>query len=167
MKRITAVFFITIFLIGCSSNKDKEMFESASELYKAKNFSAAVTEYEKLIKEYPNSQYAEDSYFALAGIFQMNKIDNLKRVQSAQKAIEYYQQFYNQFSDSENAPKALFMIGFMRANDLNEYDSARLAYNEFLKKFPEHELAPSVKMELDNLGLTPDQIIEQQKSASK
>ncbi len=168
MKNYFAIFLSLIFTFtACSTDKDKEMFEAASEMYKANNYTAAVTEYEKLINEYPSSEYVEDSYFALAGIYQMGKIPNLSHADAAKKAVDYYQKFYAQFANSENAPKALFMIGFMRANDLNDYDSARISYNEFLKKYPEHELAPSVKMELDNLGKTPEQIIQQSNTASK
>jgi len=164
---LLAVLAVVFILSACNSKEDKELFESASELYKANNFTGAVAEYEKLLNEYPNSEFAEDSYFALAGIYQMGKIPNLSHANAAEKAVVYYQKFYKEFPNSKNTPKALFMIGFMRANDLNDYDSARISYNEFLRKYPEHELALSVKMELDNLGKTPEQIIEQNKSASK
>ncbi len=166
MKNLLLIILSAVFIFACNSNKDKELFESASELYKANNFTAAVTEYEKLINEYPSSEYAEDSYFALAGIYQMGKIQNLKHSESAKKAVDYYQRFYSKYSNSEKAPKALFMIGFIRANDLSDFDSARISYNEFLTKYPEHELAPSVKLELENLGKTPEQIISQGKAAA-
>jgi len=44
------------------------------------------------------------------------------------------------------------MIGYRYANDLNDLEKAKEAYNEFLQKYPEHELAPSVQWELDHLG---------------
>ena len=45
-----------------------------------------------------------------------------------------------------------FMIGYIYANALNDFDKARSEYNEFLKRFPKHELSPSVKFEIDYLG---------------
>ena len=167
MKRILSVLLILFVVAACSSNKDKEYFESASAKYKANDFSGAVMGYQKLLNEYPDSKYAQDSYFAIAGIYQMSKIPNLSKGESAQKAIEYFQKFYKQFPNSDRTPKALFLIGFIRANDLQEYDSAKIAYNEFLNKYPQNELAASVKMELENLGRTPDEIIEQKQTVSK
>jgi TolA-binding protein len=168
MKKYFFVFAALILtLSACSSNKDKELYDSASAMYKANNFTGAVTQYQKLIDEYPNGKYTEDSYLALAGIYQMGKISNINKTDAAKMAIEYYQKFYKEFPNSDKAPKALFMIGFMRANDLAQYDSARIAYNEFLSKYPKHDLAESVKAELQNLGKTPDEIIQEKISSSK
>jgi TolA-binding protein len=165
--KVVSILFIVLVAVACSSNKDKEYFDSASTKYKANDFYGAVSDYNKLLNEYPNSKFAEDSYFAIANIYQMNKVPNLSREKSAKKAVEYFQKYYKQFPDSERAPKALFLIGFILANDLQEYDSARIAYTEFLNKYPQHELAASVKMELDYLGKTPEEIIEQKQTASK
>ena len=44
------------------------------------------------------------------------------------------------------------MIGYIYGNALNDFDKARFEYNEFLKRFPEHELSPSVKFEIEFLG---------------
>ena len=53
----------------------------------------------------------------------------------------------------------MFFIGFIYNNNLQMYDSARIAYQNFIAKFPNHELAASAKFEIDNLGKTPDEII--------
>jgi len=53
----------------------------------------------------------------------------------------------------------LFMAGFVLANELNMYNEATETYNYFIEKFPEHELAASAKEELDNMGLTPEEIL--------
>jgi outer membrane protein assembly factor BamD (BamD/ComL family) len=57
---------------------------------------------------------------------------------------------------------ALFQIGFIYNNKLGNVDSARIAYEQFLAKFPQHELAPYAKFELDNLGKSPDTILAEQ-----
>jgi len=167
MKRIILIIVPVILFTACSSNEDKELFDSASVKYNTNDFAGAVSDYEKILTEYPNSQFAEDSYFAAAGIYQMNKVPGLSKEESAKKAVEYFQKYYKQFPNSERTPKALFLIGFIQANDLRELESAGNVYREFLEKYPRHELAASVKLELDNLGKSPEEIIEQKLSASK
>jgi outer membrane protein assembly factor BamD (BamD/ComL family) len=153
-------FLFVIILTACNSETDKDLFESAGAMYKARNYAGAASEYEKLLTKFPNSSYSEDSYFALAGIYQMEKIPNLKKADAMKKAVEYFQKFYSKFLKTERTPKVLFMIGYIRANELKDYDSARIAYNEFLQKYPQHELSSSVKLELENLGKTPEQILQ-------
>ena len=52
------------------------------------------------------------------------------------------------------------MAGFVQSNELHDYDGATETYNSFLKVFPDHELAASAKEELNNMGLTPEEILE-------
>ena len=44
------------------------------------------------------------------------------------------------------------MIGYIYANVLDDSENAQVEYNLFLQKYPDHELTPSVKFELDFLG---------------
>lgn len=168
MKNYFLPFFLLIMIFtACNSETDKSLFESAGAMYKAKNYADAANEYEKLLTQFPNSSYSEDCYFALAGIYQMEKIPNLKKEDSMSKAVEYFQKYYAKFPNKERTPKVLFMIGFIRANELKDYDSARIAYNEFLQKYSGHELASSVKLELENLGKTPEQILQKNNAVIK
>ena len=50
------------------------------------------------------------------------------------------------------------MIGYNYANNLNDLKSAEIEYKIFLEKFQTHELAISVKFELENLGKSIDEI---------
>ena len=61
-------------------------------------------------------------------------------------------------TESEQEPHAQFMIGYIYANVINDEKSAKVEYQEFLKKFPNHELAPSVKFEIDYLGKSIEEI---------
>ncbi|MEE9162979.1 MAG: hypothetical protein V3U35_08425, partial [Candidatus Neomarinimicrobiota bacterium] len=44
------------------------------------------------------------------------------------------------------------MVGFVYANHLGDSSSARSAYLKFLENYPNHELIPSVRFELENMG---------------
>ena len=50
------------------------------------------------------------------------------------------------------------MIGYENANVLNDIKSAKIEYEEFLNRFPKHELSPSVRFEIDYLGKSVDEI---------
>jgi len=67
-------------------------------------------------------------------------------------AIAAYVDVVNKFSGTNQEAQAQFMIGYIYANILNDNSQAELNYKNFLDRFPDHELAPSVQFELDHLG---------------
>jgi hypothetical protein len=46
------------------------------------------------------------------------------------------------------------------ANELQKYDEAEKLYEKFLEKFPQSELAPSAKEEIQNIGIPPEEILK-------
>ena len=159
MKRFFSVLIIFIFLFSaCSTNKDKELFNSASAKAKAKNYTGAFKDYQKIIDEYSSSDNAAESIFAIAAMYHMYQIPNLSKEESLKKAVIYYRKLFEQFPKNEKAAKALFMSAFIEANELNQLEQAKKFYQTFLEKFPDHELASQAKIELDNLGKTPEEM---------
>jgi len=76
------------------------------------------------------------------------------------KSIESFKKIFEKYPQNKYAPVSLFMSGFVQANELQNYDEATKAYNLFLQKYPDHELAKSAKEELDNMGLSPEDILK-------
>ena len=68
------------------------------------------------------------------------------------RAINTYQEVIFKYKGTNYEPMSKFMIGFIYANVLDDLPKAESTYSEFIKEFPEHELVPSVKFELDYLG---------------
>ncbi|MBI3005149.1 MAG: hypothetical protein HYY49_06990 [Ignavibacteriales bacterium] len=65
------------------------------------------------------------------------------------------------FPDHATCSNALFLTGFIYNNELKIYDSAKIAYQEFLKRFPASPLVGDAKFELENLGKDPAEIIKE------
>ncbi|RMG37345.1 MAG: outer membrane protein assembly factor BamD, partial [Methanobacteriota archaeon] len=72
--------------------------------------------------------------------------------QNWEKAEENFEIIYKKFPNGVFNSKALFMLGYINANHLNNLEKAKKYYTEFLEKYPNHELADDAKYELDNLG---------------
>ena len=87
---------------------------------------------------------SEQEYFQLA-YDQYNKGQFEEAVQNFEKVLKYYAQ-------GSNAPKAMFMIGFIHANNTKNYDEARKYYTMFIEKYPQHELVSSAEYELKTMG---------------
>jgi outer membrane protein assembly factor BamD (BamD/ComL family) len=87
---------------------------------------------------------SEQEYFQTA-YDQYNKEQYVEAIQNFNSVLEYYPQ-------GTNAPKAMFMIGFIHANNTHNYDEAKKYYTMFIEKYPQHELVNSADYELKHLG---------------
>lgn len=72
--------------------------------------------------------------------------------QGWQERLDLYNEFMVKFPDHVRGPEALFMVGFIYAEELKDYAKAQDTFNQLLKDFPDHKLAKDARFMLDNLG---------------
>ena len=166
MKKYLLLILISL-LISCSKTTDQEYFEQAKSFLDEQKTEEAVQSLQTLMSEYPESEFAPKALVQLAQIYQNQLDKKFKMFESFKEAEKYFMLVYEKYPDSEEAPKALFMSGFIFANDLMKYDEATSRYKLFLEKYPSHPLAVSAKEELDNMGLTPEEILKRTETVKK
>lgn len=148
-----------LFLINCTQKSDKEYFDKIMLSIKEKKYTEALSEMEKLLEKYPESKLSPQAIYEIAKLYHSNLIPNLGKEESLRKAIDYYKKIFSNYKNFPEAERALFVTGFIFANELNKLDSAKYYYELFLKNFNNSELTNSVKLELENLGKSPEEIL--------
>ncbi len=167
MRKSFVFLFALVIMVGCGTADDQDLYESAKEKIENEEYIDALADFRKLVDNFPKSKYRSEVYFELGKLYH-GKIDkNLTEEQSYQEAIKYYESVFTNFPDDTNAPNALFMTAFLYANELGKLDSARENYQNFLSKYPEHEMAASAKAELDNLGVSAEEILQRKLAEGK
>lgn len=58
-----------------------------------------------------------------------------------QERIGYYEKLVEKFGDSEQADRAQFMIGFVYSEELQDTVQAKAAFQDFIDRYPESDLA--------------------------
>ena len=81
-------------------------------------------------------------------------------MRSFPKAIDLYSWVVEKYPNNEQTANSTFMLGYTYDNDMKDYGEARKYYEQFLSKYPDHDLAESAKVLLENLGVPDDEIIE-------
>jgi len=81
-------------------------------------------------------------------------------MRSFPKAIDLYSWVVEKYPNNEQTANSTFMLGYTYDNDMKDYGEARKYYEQFLSKYPSHDLAASAKVLLENLGVPDDEIIE-------
>lgn len=65
--------------------------------------------------------------------------------------IAAFQQIIDKFPQDKYAPQAMFMIGFVYAEELKDFTMADRTFNDLITKYPESEMAQTARWMLDNL----------------
>ncbi len=66
--------------------------------------------------------------------------------------IILYQEIHQRFPDSDYAPQALFMVGFVYAEELKDPSTADRAFNQVIVEYPGSDVAKSAEWMLNNLN---------------
>jgi tetratricopeptide (TPR) repeat protein len=82
------------------------------------------------------------------------------------KTLELYDWILLKYPEYEKVQTSMFMKGFILDNELKRIDEAREVYNQFLKKYPDSDLADDVKSSLEYLGKSDEEILKAIESKS-
>jgi len=160
MKSLISIFVVSLIFFGCNSKSPQEYFSEAGINIENQEYKEAVTKLEYIVKEFPESSEAPQSLMKLALIYQNKSIENIRADSSFMKCAFYYGEVFKKYPNSKDAPKALFMSGFINANELHNFTEAKKIYEKFIETYPNDELASSAKNEIENLGVPAEKIIE-------
>ncbi|MBL0310684.1 MAG: hypothetical protein IPP77_13725 [Bacteroidetes bacterium] len=109
--------------------------------------------YETYVADFPDDSVGAGYLFKAADFY--------RYMHRPAKSIVLYKKVYTNYTSLSKRPYALFLQGFTFENELGSLDSAKIIYESFLAAYPNHAIARDVKATLDNLGKTPEQIIEE------
>ena len=162
MKQIVVVFFVS-FLFACQSNQQSHLEKINNLQLKLAdndiktNLEVAqelITEIESYISSYPDSTTLPDYYMQLGDLY-------THALQLPVKGLYFFQKVCTDFPNFEKAPVALFYIGFVLENYMDQQEKAKAVYESFLITYPEHELSETVKLSIQHLGIPLEELVKQ------
>jgi TolA-binding protein len=128
-----AVFALVVLLAsGCTiQSSTSNRYLTAEKLWTEKNYAAAVTEFDRIVKETP------DSTIGLQALWRASMTRTLFLNQQ-EAALQGFETFLERASSSQLAPEAQKEIGEIYFNKLNQYSKAIDVYQRMIdsKKFP-------------------------------
>ncbi len=150
MKKVFSGLLLAAFsfllVIGCGKMPDERLLEKGRKLEQKQKFKEALAQYEKMVKQFPSSPKVPQAMYSMGNVYMYG-------LQDYPKAVETFTKITETYSDTMKvAAQAQFLIGFVYNNFAPDTAKARAAYVQFLQKYPKHELASSVKWELEHLG---------------
>lgn len=170
MNRIVIVLTALVFITSCAAKRtweaDKIKKQEAallSEAEKGKVDTAAVNDllaaYEGYAAKYPTDTVGANFLFKAADFY--------RYMGKPLRSVGLYEQIYNNYPTFERRPYALFLQGFIFENEVHNEHTARIKYHDFLKQYPDHPIANDVRLSMQNLGKTPEQLMAEFEAKQK
>ncbi len=150
---------ISMLFFSCAQLSDEELWIKIEQAKANNNWDSTMQVSLRILKEYPNGQYGGWAQFALAESYRFKN--------QPREALDNYKLFYEQHPDMQPSALSLFLTGYIYNNNLQVYDSAKIFYEQFLLKYPNHDLAPTVKFELASLGKSPQDALNEKERTTK
>ncbi len=152
MKNILVSLIAAALLASCSGRNARDLYAEARAAEDSGKFALALEKYEKVVRDFPTEAVAETAMYKLVMIRSNSPGDK-------GLAVESQRRFLDLFPQSPQVPKVMFMLAFLYNNETKQIDSAKKYYELFLASYPDHELAPSAKFELETLGKGPEELL--------
>ncbi len=166
MKRFVLLLLAAV-LFSCGEKMSVEKInELESKVFakdavlSAENVIRLVDAYVLFAEQNPNDPQTPDFLFkALDVAVGVN-------AEGPQKAIDIANILIEKYPDFEMTPMAMFIKGFVYENMIGDLQNAEMTYRQFIEKYPNSPIVEDVKATLENLGLTPEELIRKFEEAN-
>lgn len=167
IKILLSVFALSTFTIACKNSKpESQIAETKSQIKQledslmaapvGKNYQSHAPELVKLMSDYVEKNPKD----TISAMYLFKAGDISRGLGKFDDAINFWQSLCEKYPDHRRAPDALFLQAFTFENDVKDLNKAKNLYEEFLKKYPNHAFSANIPVILENLGKSPEELIE-------
>ncbi|MDH4036679.1 MAG: peptidylprolyl isomerase [Candidatus Krumholzibacteria bacterium] len=129
---------------------DEVKEEIASQLSRDKLEQTRQTHFAEVQTRYQAHNYMQESYDSTQRgpeeLFQF-----AQNSEDPQNRINAFQEIVDKFPDDPHAPHAMFMIGFVYAEEMKDFVMADRTFNRLIQDYPDSEMAETARWMLQNL----------------
>ena len=120
---------------------------------------ALIKDYITYSDSYPNDTMGAEYLFKAADFY--------RYMHQPVRCIDLYSKVYDRYPSFSRRPYALFLQGFILENEVKNNTGAKTIYEKFLKEYPTHPIAKDVQITLNNLGKSPEELLEEFQEKAK
>ncbi len=162
MKNVSIAFCLLV-LIACTNTRVKQenaINEMEKTVYSDSTGRLDPAVAAKLVDDYMAfvDAYRNDSVSAR---YLFKAAELASGLGKNERALELFARYCGEYPETEKAPVALFLQGFIYDDQLKEFGQADKFYTEFLEKYPQHSLANDVAVLKRNLGKSDEELIRE------
>ena len=167
MKRIIIVLILALFFVGCGDqtkegDRGLDLVRNIDSLEK-KAFSADRAIDLKvagdLVSAYCDFADANPDD-AMTPEYLFKAVDVSMNLNEPQRTISIIDKLVKDYPDYKNTHRALFAKAFIFETRYNNLEMAKQLYEQYLEMYPDGELAGDCRASIENLGLSPEELVK-------
>lgn len=149
-------------MISCTSKRDKDIskIKDIEEKLKQQPAQPDVAKLDELLALYTGfaDMYPQDTAAAMYLYRAVNLSMGMGQGEVAMKLIN---RSINEYPNSPRLAETVFLKAYVYENLLGKLGSASEIYRDFIHRFPDHELADDAQTAIQNMGKSPDELVEE------
>jgi len=157
LKKIVGLIIAVTFLVACQSSKSKlgeqiaALEKETSAEFDVQKLDNLLSLYHQYIKKFPQDASIEE-YLFKAGTLSLS-------LRKGGEALSDFTTLIDRFPQSVHLAEAYYYKAFVYEDVIYDIEAARIAYNEFISKFPYNQLVNDAKLSIQYLGMSPEEIV--------
>lgn len=158
MKKLLAILLFVGFLSGCSNNDPAKRIEKLEKQAFATDKAIDPVVASDLVSAYCDFADANPGD-AMAPEYLFKAVDVSMNLNEPQRTISIIDKMIKEYPDYANTSRALFVKAFIFETRYNNLDMAKKIYEQYLELYPNGEFADDCRASIENLGLTPEELV--------
>ena len=160
MKKILLILSLALMMASCGQKMTvEEINKLESQVFgvgaspEKENVVKLVDAYVLYAKQNPDDSRSPEY------LFKALDVAVGRNVEDTQKAIDVADIMIEKYPDFEMTPMAMFLKGFVYENIIGDLQSAETVYRQFIDKYPDNPMVEDAKATIENIGLSPEELI--------
>ena len=167
MKKLLLSVFVVLMMLSCGEKVSVKEVKKLESKVLAEGANPTKEEVIQLVDAY--ILFAEqnpDDVQSPDYLFRALDIAVGVNAEGPDKAIKIADMLIEKYPDFEMTPMAMYLKGFVYENIVGDLQNAEKTYRQFIEKYPESPMVVDVKATMENLGLSPEELIRKFEGAN-
>ena len=159
MKKIIVLLLIAGFFVGCNSNDPAKRIEKLEEQVLSTDKAIDPVVASDLVSAY--CDFADANHDdAMTPEYLFKAVDVSMNLNEPQRTIYIIDKLVKEYPDYPRTQAALFIKAFIFETRYGNLDMAKKIYEQYLEMYPNGDFADDCKASIENLGLTPEELVK-------
>ena len=159
MKNFSLLIIIALFFASCGGNDPAKRIERLEKRVFATESQIDNDAASDLVSAY--CDFADDNpKDAMAPEYLFKAVDVSMNIDEPERTIAIIDRLLNDYPDYPRAQAALFVKAFIFETKYDDLDAAKRFYEQYLMQYPDGEFADDCRTSIENLGLSPEELVK-------